>query len=150
MVKADEQINADVKLPALATYTHTRSSAATGITDKQRAMYGEGYGLGTDPTKGSFAGYNTRDRTADLAYFGADVHTERGLKIVNKLYTSGYQYGLDYYADTTDTAKLSNKFGRSGNQDVVGAYRHNRWQTVGNLLQASTDFDAMTVRSGVW
>lgn len=150
MVKADEQINADVKLTALATYTHTRSAAATGITDKQRALYGEGYGLGTDPTKGSFAGFNTRDRTADLAYIGADIRTESGLKIVNKLYTSGYQYGPDYYADTTDTAKLGNQFGPPGNQDVVGAYRHNRWRTVGNLLQATKEFEAMTVRSGIW
>ena len=150
LLKAQQQVNASLQQTGFATFNRLHSAIPTGITLAQAAQYGDDYGLGTDRSKGSYFGFNTRDRSADFSYFGVLLTLANGWEIDNKLYTSGYQYGPDLFADTTDTKPLGNKFSAPGNQDVVGGMRHNHWRTVGDLFMAKQKAGDTTLTTGLW
>jgi len=117
-----------------------------GLTMAQVQQFGKNFGLGNDPTKANYFGYNRTDKNTDFHYIGIQSDLGNGWSIDNKTYYYDYDNITHTGGKTADdpTLALSTATKKSPYVKVNG------YQVYGNIFKADKQFDAGTLRAGLW
>lgn len=124
----------------LSTYNDIHFSNPGTVSQSQIDTLGRNYGLGSDPTRTDFNGYNYQDKQADFEILG--VESRLGdWSVSNKFYT--------YYYNNESHEKAKSK-AVAGVNNLIGAYKVNRYRTWGDTLQVSRADQYGTFNAGLW
>ncbi len=111
------------------------------VTQAQIDTLGRNYGLGRDPAKTDYTGYNYQDKQADFEYLGFDRQLGGGWEISNKIYT--------YYYNNESREKPKTKT-VTGGVNFIGSFKVNQYRTYGDQLVFSRHDLMGTFKAGVW
>ena len=128
-------------LTFLSSYNRIRFNNPGTVSQKQIDTLGRNYGLGNDPTKTDYTGYNYQEKQADFEYLGLDSHLGDGWSLSDKLYT--YYYNNESH----EKAKIKTV---AGVPNVLGRFKVNRYRTYGNYFNFDKSTDLGTFRAGLW
>lgn len=135
-----QPLGANTTLTLLSSYNRIHFSNPGTVTQAQIDTLGRNYGLGNDPTKVDFTGYNYQDKQADFEYVGLTSHFGRWT-VDNKLYTYFYNNESREKPKTKTVAGVVN---------FLGSYKVNNYRTYGDDFIVSHDDDFGTFKAGVW
>lgn len=140
-VKYLQPIGQGTTLTFLSSYNTIRFNNPGTVTQAQIDTLGRNYGLGGDPTKTDYAGYNYQEKQADFEYLGLDCHLGDGWSMSDKFYT--------YYYNNESHEKPKTKT-VSGVVNILGRFKVNRFRTWGNYFNFDKATDLGNFRAGLW
>lgn len=139
--KVIQPLGQGVTLTFLGTYNDIKFNNPSTVTQAQIDTLGRNYGLGGDPTKTDFKGYNYQAKQADMYYLALDAELFSGWRLTDKFYTYAYNN------ESHESATIGSVFGATS---MTGALKVNRYRAWGNYFLLSHD-DAMgTFKTGLW
>lgn len=123
----------------------------------QVGQYGFNYGLGNDPTKQDYWGYNRTDKTTDFSYLRLQSDLGHGLTLDNR----AYMYGYTNNTLSGNIGTVVTGFSGAGTaaspykavtapNDVLGYDKLNKYRVFGYIGQADYDFGFGKLRLGGW
>ncbi|WP_162085475.1 TonB-dependent receptor [Sulfuriferula nivalis] len=127
-----------------------------GMTVANTAIYGKDYGLGTDPTKANYYGYNLTHKNTNFHYARLQSELGGGWAIDS----NAYYY--DYHNNTGSSSANTGSSPTAGESSVYlttahvatlgmpGYIKTNEYNIFGNIFKATKKFDDNLMRVGVW
>jgi iron complex outermembrane receptor protein len=130
-----------VSLTFLGTYNDIKFNNPSTVTQAQINTLGRNYGLGNDPTKTDFKGYNYQEKQADMYYGALNVDFFNGWRLTEKFYTYAYNN------ESHESPSLGSVFATTS---MTGAFKVNRYRAWGNYFLLSHEDTVGTFKAGVW
>lgn len=140
-VKYLQPIGKDTTLTFLGNYNDIKFHNPDTVTQAQIDTLGRNYGLGNDPTKTDFWGYNFQAKQADMYYLGWDSRFGGGWRLQDKFYTYAYN-NESHESPVLGTNASKTNFG--------GRFKVNRYRAWGDHLVLSRGDAFGTFKTGLW
>jgi iron complex outermembrane receptor protein len=139
----------DSQLTLLYSYDNYHFYNPASLSTSQLDQFGRDFGFSASPSDPSYFGYAKTDRSADFGYARLATHLGGDFSLVDTLYTYSYDNeGLSLKGDMT-ASPVGSGFGVPAT-DIGGRTSHNRYRTVGNILQFEHADAAGTLHAGLW
>ena len=143
----------------------TQLSADNCTAASQIGVYGLNYGLGNDPTKQDYYGYNRTDKTTDFSYVRLQSELGSGLSMDNRAYMYGYTNNT--WSGSSDPSMVAagkgpviTGFSGAGTAlspykpvyaaDILGYNKLNKYRVLGYIGQVNYEFKYGKIRAGGW
>ncbi len=136
-----QPVGRNLTVTFLANYNDIKFNNPGTVTQAQINTLGRNYGLGGDPAKTDFWGYNYQGKQADMYYLGLDAHLSAGWRVQDKFYTYAYN-NESHESPTLGT--------NAAKTNIGGRLKVNRYRAWGNTLVASHEDDHGTFKAGLW
>ena len=135
---------------SLNKITYVQPDNSKGPTLAQVALYGKNYSLNQDPASFNFAGYNHTGKDTDFDYLRLRTRWTPTLSTEAQLYTYAYDNQTISSTDPTGLTAPGTKVGPSGNKDIPGIDKQNKYRVYGGLFKAEQSLWAGLLRGGLW
>ncbi|MDR3391822.1 MAG: TonB-dependent receptor [Sulfuriferula sp.] len=127
-----------------------------GMTVANTAIYGKDYGLGTDPTKANYYGYNLTHKNTNFHYIRLQSELDSGWAFDNNTYY--YDYHNNTGSSTADTGKnpttgyssVYETTAHVATAGMPGYIKTNEYNNFGNIFKATKKLNDNLVRLGLW
>jgi iron complex outermembrane receptor protein len=121
-----------------------------GPTLAQVAQFGKNYALNLDPTSFNFKDFNYTFKNTDFEY--ARIRTRWNDRTTSEATVYTYAYNNQTISSTTPTGLgvAGTKFGPTGNKDIPGIDKQNKYRVLGGIFKAERSFDLGLLRAGAW
>lgn len=153
MVKFQRDVGDASVLTVFATankINYVQPDNSKGATLAQIAQYGKNFGLNNDPTSFNYAGYNHTTKDTDFSYLRLETQWGQGWTSDNALYSYAYNNQTISSTDPTGLTAPGTKIGGTGNKNIPGIDKQNKYRVVGDIFKLNKKLDQGTVRAGVW
>lgn len=140
-IKVLQPLGKGVSLAFLGTYNDIKFNNPSTVTQTQINTLGRNYGLGGDPTKTDFKGYNYQAKQADMYYLALNADFLSGWHLTDKFYTYAYNN------ESHESASLGSVFTTTS---MTGALKVNRYRAWGNYFLLSHEDQHGTFKTGLW
>ena len=153
MIKFQRDVGDDTVLTAFATanrISYVQPDNSKGATLAQTAQFGMNFGLNNDPTSFNYAGYNHTSKATDFSYLRLETNWGNGWSTDNNTYTYAYDNQTISSTDPTGLTAPGTKIGPTGNKDIPGIDKQNKYRVVGDIFKMSKKLDSGIVRGGFW
>jgi len=121
-----------------------------GPTLAQVAAYGKNYSLNNDPASFNYAGYNHTAKDTDFDYLRLRTQWGGGLSTEAQVYTYAYNNQTISSTDPTGLTAAGTKAGPTGNKDIPGIDKQNKYRVYGGIFKAEKALAAGLARAGLW
>lgn len=138
---------------ALATVNHikyTQPDNSKGPTLAQVAQFGKNFSLNDDPTSFNYAGYNHTTKDTDFSYARLRTDWGQGWSSEGQVYTYAYNNQTISSTDPTGLTAPGTKIGGSGNRNIPGIDKQNKYRVFGGIFKAEKAVAAGLLRAGLW
>jgi iron complex outermembrane receptor protein len=152
-LKLQRSIGADTLVTVLATANkihYAQNDNSKGPTLAQVAQFGKNFSLNNDPASFNYVGNNYTSKDTDFSYLRVETGWGNGWSTDNHLYTYAYDNQTISSTDPTGATAPGTKVGRTGNKDIPGIDKQNKYRAYGDIFKASKALDAGTARVGFW
>ncbi|MDB5998584.1 MAG: hypothetical protein JWP52_283 [Rhizobacter sp.] len=140
---------AGMHLTLLYSYDDYHFNNPASVSTGQLDQFGRDFGFTGSPGVASYSGYAKTDRSADFGYARLSGDITDKFSLTETLYTYSYDnQGLSLKGDMT-SSPVGSGFGVPST-DIGGRTSHNRYRTVGNILQLERSEATGTLRAGLW
>jgi iron complex outermembrane recepter protein len=127
-----------------------------GMTVANTAIYGKDAGLGTDPTKANYFGYNRADKNTNFHYIRLQSELDSGWAFDNNTYY--YDYHNNTLSSTVDTGKnpttgygtVYTTSSHVASVGMPGYIKTNEYNNFGNIFKATRKINDNLMRLGIW
>ncbi|MEI6106057.1 MAG: TonB-dependent receptor [Opitutae bacterium] len=140
-IKYLQPVGKRTNLTFLSSYNNIHFSNPGTVSQAQIDTLGRNYGLGNDPAKTDYRGYNFQDKQADFEYLGLESNLGGGWELSNKVYTYFYNNESREKPKTKTVASVVN---------FIGSYKVNNYRTYGDHFIVSHKDKLGTFKTGVW
>ena len=140
-VKHLQPLGARTTLTFLANYNDIKFHNPSTVTQAQIDTLGRNYGLGDDPAKTDFWGYNYQAKQADMYYLGLESDLSDEWHVSDKFYTYAYN-NESHESPTLGTVAAKTSFG--------GRLKVNRYRAWGTHFVLTRATAAGTLKTGFW
>jgi iron complex outermembrane receptor protein len=151
--KFETRLGSSSNLTLLATVNHIKyvqPDNNKGPTLAQVAQFGKNYSLNNDPASFNYAGYNHTTKDTDFEY--ARLRTDWGQGVLTEAQVYSYAYDNQTISSTDPTGLTApgTKAGPSGNKDIPGIDKQNKYRVFGGIFKGEMNIAAGTLRAGAW
>jgi iron complex outermembrane receptor protein len=127
-----------------------------GMTVANTAIYGKDYGLGTDPTKANYYGYNQTHKNTNFHYIRLQSELGGGWAIDNNTYYYDYHNNTGSSTANTGTSPTQGyssvylTTAHVATLGMPGFIKTNEYNIFGNIFKATKKIDDNLLRVGLW
>ncbi len=132
------------------TILYVQPDNSSGPTLAQVAKYGKNYSLNNDPTSFNYAGFNHTAKDTDFEYLRLQTEWGAGWSTDARVYTYAYDNQTISSTDPTGLTNPGTKAAPTGNKDIPGIDKQNKYRVYGTILNAEKQFGIGVLRGGVW
>ena len=123
---------------------------SSGPTQAQIALYGRNYSLNNDPNSFNYIGFNHTAKRTDFEYLRAETEWGAGFRTDARVYTYAYDNQTISSTDPTGLTAAGTKAGATGNKNIPGIDKQNKYRVYGLMANAEKQLDHGLLRVGVW
>ena len=132
------------------TIQYVQPDNSSGPTLAQIAKYGRNYSLNNDPTSFNYVGFNYTAKRTDFEYLRAETEWGGGFRTDARVYTYAYDNQTISSSDPTGLTAPGTKAAPTGNKNIPGIDKQNKYRVYGILANAEKQFDHGLLRAGLW
>ena len=152
-VKFERKLGTDSVFTFFASANHIKyyqNDNGNGPTLAQVALFGKSYALNLDPASFNFKGFNYTYKDTDFEYGRLRTRWDDRTTTEATIYT--YAYNNQTISSTTPTGLgvAGTKVGPTGNKNIPGIDKQNKYRVVGGIFKAERSFDLGLLRAGAW
>jgi iron complex outermembrane receptor protein len=129
---------------------YTQPDNNKGPTLAQVAKFGKNFSLNDDPTSFNYAGFNHTDKDTDFEYLRLQTNWGDGWATDANIYTYYYNNQTISSTDPTGLTAPGTKIGPTGNKDIPGIDKQNKYRVYGGIFKATKEFTSGLLRVGLW
>lgn len=123
---------------------------AKGPTLAQIAQFGRNYSLNNDPASFNYWGFNYSHKDTDFEYVRLATRWSDVWNTEATAYTYYYNNQTISSTDPTGLTAPGTKIGPTGNKDIPGIDKQNKYRVYGAIVKGTRQFDAGLLRAGLW